>query len=131
MQLVNKLLVITLLMAFNTSFAQDTTKVVEDTTKLVLPDFIVTPDPEVNHQRNDVRVGFYITRISFAYDRALHDNKSSLGLEALVHLGDFPGVVGSALGRYYFREFDRTGFFLEEKLSYKTKQEEKQREVLP
>lgn len=106
MRLAYTLLIVVLLIAFNNAFAQSNDK-------LAKPDSV-----RKMGDRNDVRIGFYITRVSFAYDRVGYGNKMSLGAEALVHLGNFPGFVGGIVGRYYFNEFNKTGFFLEEKLSY-------------
>jgi len=65
---------------------------------------------------NAVRIGFYITRITLAYDKALTE-KWSIGLEVLGHEGTFKGFEGSILGRYYFKNFN-SGLFLEEKITY-------------
>lgn len=69
--------------------------------------------------RNDLRVGLYLTRATIAYDRAL-SNRFSVGIEGLRHWSGstFTGYAGSLLGRFYFRSFDRSGFFIEEKVTY-------------
>jgi len=67
--------------------------------------------------RNDIRVGLYLTRLSISYDRALSD-KFSVGIEGLRHWGNFTGFTVSAVGRYYFKDFNSSGFFIEEKLTY-------------
>jgi hypothetical protein len=69
--------------------------------------------------RNDIRVGFYATRASIAYDRVITD-KLSIGIEGLRHFGwsTFPGYSFSILGRHYFKAYNQSGFFIEEKITY-------------
>jgi len=67
--------------------------------------------------RNDIRVGLFFTRATIAYDRAVSTH-FSLGMEGLAHWSDFPGFMISPVGRYYFKDASRSGFFLEEKISY-------------
>src|SRR6185312_9443847 len=67
--------------------------------------------------KNSVRLGLYFTKATIVYDRAIKE-KGSIGLEWQTHWGKFPGYSMGLLGRYYFKGFNQTNFFLEEKISY-------------
>jgi hypothetical protein len=70
-----------------------------------------------NNYKNDVRTALYFTRLTIAYDRFL-SKKFSIGAEGQAHWGLFPGFQTSILGRYYLKSLKKSGFFLEEKLTY-------------
>jgi len=108
MNLHKKVIVALLLLVCYSSFGQHEAELVRPKS---------SPPTRKLFGKNDIRLGLYFTRITLTYDRAL-TNKWSVGIEGVKHAGTFPGYEVSALGRYYFKSFDKKGFFLEEKITY-------------